>query len=306
MYSRFKALQNYGEKDLENLRNSKVAVVGLGATGSVIAEHLARHGVNLVLIDRDYLEENDLYSSNIYRKEDYEKALPKAKAAFDHLKELTEVEFHVEHLSKENIEDLLSEVELVMDGTDNFETRILIDSFCKEEGIPWIYTGAIAEKGYTMFLDEKSFSDVFGKVEKATVATCETDGIMREYSSLAATRSALKAVEYLTGNKPDELLDAIHLRKSFEVEENGEEPGIKEQENARTVCGERKFQISIEVSGKAVENFKEACDTYEENSYLVKGRIDDQNITLFRSGRAIVEAEDEGHARQTVSELLGV
>mgnify|MGYP006301649155 CR=1 FL=1 len=67
MYSRFKTLENYSEEDLERLQNSTVAVVGLGATGSVIAENFARHGVKLVLIDRDYLEPNDCYSSNVYK-----------------------------------------------------------------------------------------------------------------------------------------------------------------------------------------------------------------------------------------------
>jgi len=306
MYSRFKALKTYGEEELQKLRDSKVAVIGLGATGSVIAEHLARHGVKLVLVDRDYLEENDIYSSNLYRKEDCDNALPKAKAAYNQLNDITEVEFYVEHFSDQNIDSLLEDVDLVMDGTDNLETRVLIDRFCGEKEIPWVYTGAIAEKAFSIFLQEKDFSDVFGKIESATVATCETDGILREYSSLAATRSALKAVEHLTGRDPEETLDAVHLNKTFEVEETNEEVELEGQERATTVCGEGKFQLNVEISEEAMTNLRELSNSYKENDYLIKTDIKGDSLTVFKSGRVIVEAEDEGHARQKVSELLGV
>jgi len=135
MFQRFKSLENFGEKELEKLQSSKVAVVGLGATGSVIAEHLARHGLQLLLVDRDYLEQKDLYTSNIYSKKQVERGLPKAVAAEQKLEELTGVRAEVESLKPENI-DILKDVDLMMDGTDNLDTRFLLNDFLNETATP--------------------------------------------------------------------------------------------------------------------------------------------------------------------------
>jgi len=131
MFSRFEALENFNKEDQKQLEDSKVAVVGLGATGSVIAEHLARHGISLVVIDRDYLEPKDIYSSSIYKPRQCEKAMPKAIAAEKELEIFTDIESKVESLNPENI-DILKDVDLILDGTDNLETRFLINEYSKK------------------------------------------------------------------------------------------------------------------------------------------------------------------------------
>jgi len=113
MFSRFEALENFNKEDQKQLEDSKVAVVGLGATGSVIAEHLARHGISLVVIDRDYLEPKDIYSSSIYKPRQCEKAMPKAIAAEKELEIFTDIESKVESLNPENI-DILKDVDLIL------------------------------------------------------------------------------------------------------------------------------------------------------------------------------------------------
>ena len=311
MYSRFKALEEFDQDDLERLKNSTAAVVGTGATGSVIAEHLARHGIDLILIDRDYLEENDIYSSSLYRKADTDRAKPKAEAAAEKLSDIVKVEFHVEDLTSDNI-DMLENADIVIDGTDNLETRLLISEYCQKEEKPWIYTAAIADRGFSMFLQEECFNCLFEKISASNLETCETAGIMREVSSMAGSRSAWKAVRYLAGKQVDEDLDSVHSGKSFKfisegckVCEDSVYEHLKGSGRATKLCGSKKFQIEADVTDTALEKLRENFEIEKENDYLLQ--IDDgQKFTVFRSGRVIVEAEDEGQARQKVSERLGV
>lgn len=311
MRSRFRAIDGYGEEELEKIQDSTAAVVGLGATGSVIAEHLARHGVNLVLVDRDYLEENDLYSSNLYNRDQVEKGLPKAEAARQRLEELTDVQPRVENLDGEST-GLLDSADILLDGTDNLETRFLLDEYSSKNSTPWIYTAAIAEKGYSMLFDGSCFSCVFEDVNAGSLGTCETDGVMREVAALAASRSALKAVKYLAGKNVDETLDTVPDGESLQVEkpgcevcEAGRYPHLEKNEVTVSVCGENKYQLSREVSEAAFERLREQGDVLADNRYLVRVDIDGKSFALFRSGRAIVEARDRGHAEARVDKVLG-
>jgi adenylyltransferase/sulfurtransferase len=311
MYSRFRALPDFSEYKLQQLQNSKVAVVGLGATGSAIAENLARHGVNLVVIDRDYLEENDIYSSSIYTPDMCENALPKSEAARKYLSEFTEVESHQQNLNSENI-SILENCDLVMDGTDNLKTRFLISEYCSREDKPWIYTAAIGESGYSMLFDEECFSCVFEKVQAGSLATCETAGIMREIAANAAASSSRKAVKYLTGKNVQENLEMIPSGRRLEISSSGcrvcEEREYEHLESApstSSVCGKNKYHIDLG-SSISLKKISDRLDPFVENEYLLRAEIGNREITVFSSGRVIVEAEDEGHAEQLVSEKLGI
>ncbi|MFB6147968.1 MAG: ThiF family adenylyltransferase, partial [Candidatus Nanohaloarchaea archaeon] len=298
MHSRFTALEGYGEKEKEKLDSSTAAIVGLGATGSVMAEHLARHGVDLVLIDRDYLEENDLYSSNLYTREQVGKGVPKAEAAKERLQELTGIEAHVESLSGRNV-DLLEDADIVLDGTDNLETRFLLDEYSARTGTPWMYTAAIAEKGYSMLFKEKCFSCVFEEVRAGSLGTCETEGIMREVSTLAATRSALKAVQHLSGKEVEEVLETVPPGEKLEVEcpgcevcEKGNYPHLEGEGKMEAVCGENKFQLEREVDEDTFERLRRAGEVVADNKYLTRVKVKGNSFALFRSGRAIIEARN--------------
>lgn len=291
MYSRFQALQKY---DLEKLQESTVAVVGLGATGSVIAEHLARHGVNLVLIDRDYLEMNDLYSSNLYSKNQCEEALPKVKAAEERLSDFTKVESHIKDLNEDNTEILDSD--LIIDGTDNIETRYIIENYSKAKDIPWIYTAALGEKGFSMFLQDKCLKCIFKNVKPKE--SCETNGIMREISSIAASSSTMKAVKYLSGEEVEEKLEIIPEMDSFELGECGCEDIETEVSH---VCGENKYQVNGE---KNPEDFKGS--EIVSNKYLRRIDLDGNMITVFKSGRAIIEAESLEKAERLYREASSI
>lgn len=310
MYSRFKALQNFDENKLEKLQNSTAAVVGLGATGSVIAEHLARHGVKLIIIDRDYLEPKDSYSSNLYDPEQCQKALPKAEAAAEKLSELTEVEKHRANMNPENI-SILNSADIMMDGTDNLKTRFLLNEYSKQENIPWIYTAALGQKGYSMLFKEECFNCLFDEI--SGLETCERAGIMREISGIAASKSALKAVNYLSGEYTEEELEVIPSGERLDISTSGckvcvdgKHEYLESSSSTTSVCGKDKYHVDCDVGEESFKRLKDLGDLLAENEYLVRAKVDGRNLTLFRSGRAIVEAKDEGHAEQTVSEVLGL
>lgn len=309
MYSRFTALKNYNQKDQKKLNNSTAAVVGLGATGSAIAENLARHGVNLILIDRDYLEEKDVYSSSLYDTQQAGNSLPKSKAAKEKLRDKTEVEEHNTSLKPENL-DILSSADVILDGTDNIETRQLVNDYCKREDIPWIYTAAIAERAYSMPFIDQCFNCMVQKPEK--VATCETDGIMREVAQIAAAKSSIKAVRFLTGEALSEELEIVHEGRSLQVEssgcevcEDGNYPHLKSSSSVSAVCGAGKYQLEKDFSREDFESIS-VGEKVAENNYLLRINYEGRNVVFFDSGRVIVEAEDEGHAEATVSEIMGI
>ena len=291
MYSRFKALERY---DLDALRDSKAVIVGLGATGSVISEHLARHGVELVLIDRDYLEMNDLYSSNLYTKEQCKNAMPKAKAAEKHLSELTNVESHVTDLRKENAE--LLEADIVIDGTDNIETRLIIENFSKQKNIPWIYTAALGERGYSMFIRNQCFKCLFDQLNPKK--SCEKNGVMREISSITASKSALKAVKFLSGLEVEEKLEILPEMDSFEF---GSCECSDFEAEASQVCGDNKYQVT---GSKDPKDF--SGDILAQNDYLKRVSFDGSKITIFNSGRAIIEASSLEEAEQLYKEASSI
>lgn len=312
MYSRLKALDSLKENQIDKLQSSTVAVIGLGATGSVLAESLARYGVNLKIFDRDYLEENDLYSSDLYLSEECQKSVPKAEALEEKLSDLTEIEKHVESLNSGNIK-ALKNVDLIIDATDNMETRFLINEFAKKEDIPWIYTAALAGKGYSMLFESKCFNCVFSQVRPGKLGTCRTEGVIRDVAAIAAHRSCIKAVDYLAKGEIDESLEVIPAGESLEVEasgcevcEEGDFEHLDRDEPVSSVCGERKYQVNADVGEEAFETLRKQGEVIADNDYILRVEMEDGEFALYRSGGALLEAEDKGHAEARFSEVVGI
>jgi adenylyltransferase/sulfurtransferase len=293
MYSRFEALEKY---DLDQLENATAAVIGLGATGSVIAEHLAKHGVKLILIDRDYLEMNDLYSSNLYSNNQCERSLPKAKAAEEKLKDLTDIQAYIKNLDAESI-DLLANADIVLDGTDNLETRLLIDDYCSRKGIPWVYTAALGERGFSMFVQDECFRCTFEKLNPSS--SCQQNGVMREISSIAAAKSSMKAIKYLSGLEVEEKLDMIPSGKSFQFEAC--KCDSTESIEVSSVCGDGKYQV---FGDKRPEEF--GGEVLKSNEYLRRIEFEGSELTVFDSGRAIVHAPNREAAENVYREASSI
>jgi len=312
MYSRLKALENLTGKEIENIQSSKVAIIGLGATGSVIAESLARYGIKIKIFDRDYQEENDLYSSTIYTASQCQNSIPKAEAAYERLKEFTEVEKKIESLNSGNLK-ALDDVDIVIDATDNMDTRFLINEYCQKNNKAWIYTAALAEKGYSMMFRGKCFNCIFEQIKPGKLGTCRTEGILRDIAAISAHRTCLKAVRFLAGKEVDEKLDVIPSGDSLDVEASGCEvcreqnyPHLDSNQRVSSVCGENKYQINADVGQEAFETLRTQGEVIADNDYILRVKVDGRNFALYRSGGALLEAEDKGHAESRFSEILGI
>jgi adenylyltransferase/sulfurtransferase len=179
-------------------------VVGVGATGAAAAALLARAGVGtLTLIDRDFVEESNLQRQVLYTEADALQSLPKAEAARRHLLEANSgvcVEAHVSDLNPENVDDLLSGAGVILDATDNFETRLLINDYSVREGVPWIYGAAVGSYGIAMPIlpgDSACFRCVYPEPPSGTQPTCETAGVLGPVTSLIASIQAMEAMKIL-------------------------------------------------------------------------------------------------------------
>lgn len=199
MHSRQKTF--IGEEKQEKLRKSTAAIVGLGGTGHAAAEYLARSGVNLILVDNDVVEECNLGRQSYYR-DDIGK--PKASAMKKRLGEFTSVGIHREMLLSNNIDNIVSKADIVLDGTDNFGTRLVINDYCIKRGLPFTYAAAIrAECQFMMWMPGRPcLRCVFSG--KNAGDSCEKDGVLSPVPAFIGTLSAAEAVKYLIGENPVE------------------------------------------------------------------------------------------------------
>src|SRR5437763_5216449 len=207
-YSRQVLFPGIGEAGQKALLSAQVAIVGCGATGSALASLLARAGVGtLRVIDRDYVEPSNLQRQALFDEADAAESLPKAIAASRKIATFNSQivgEPQVSDLRPENIEELLRGVHLVLDGTDNFETRYLINDFAVKNSLPWIYVAAVGSYAITMNIlpgESACLSCIFPESPSGAVETCETAGILNSAVNLAASIAATEAIKLLVGAK---------------------------------------------------------------------------------------------------------
>ena len=210
-YSRQVLFRPLGLEGQEALSHAHAAVIGCGATGAAAAALLARAGVGrLTLVDRDFVEWSNLQRQVLFTEADAAEALPKAEAARRRLREINRevsVSAHIADLTPANVQELLSEPDIVLDGTDNFETRYLLNDFAVSSGKPWIYAAAIGSYAATMNILPASGSGgtaclacLFPEPPGGTVETCDTAGILNTAVNVAASVQVTEAIKYLSGN----------------------------------------------------------------------------------------------------------
>jgi molybdopterin/thiamine biosynthesis adenylyltransferase len=210
-YSRQVLFAGIGEDGQRRLRAAHAAVVGVGATGAAAASLLVRAGVGRVtLIDRDFVEASNLQRQMLFDENDARQALPKAEAARRHLGEINSgvrVTARVADLTPTNAEELLEGAEIVLDCTDNFETRYLLNDLCVRDGRAWIYAGAVGAYAATMNILPRGGFDaataclacIFPEPPGGTVETCDTAGILSTAVNFAASLQVTEALKFLTG-----------------------------------------------------------------------------------------------------------
>jgi adenylyltransferase/sulfurtransferase len=208
-YARQTLFVGIGQAGQERIGNGRVLIVGCGALGSVLANNLGRAGVgSLRIADRDYIEGNNLQRQILYDEADVRSRLPKAVAAANQLRRvnhLVTVEPLVTDVTAENIEELLDGMDLVLDGTDNFETRYLLNEACVNLGKPWIYSGVIASYGVTMTIrphETACLRCVFPERPlPGTTPTCDTAGVLNGIVGAICGIASTEALKLLVGSQ---------------------------------------------------------------------------------------------------------
>lgn len=210
-YSRQIRFAPIGEPGQRKLGDAGVLIVGAGALGASLAQHMVRSGVGFVrLVDRDYVELSNLHRQTLFDEEDARAALPKAVAAAAKLRRMnsgTRIEALVADVGMRNAESLLMGVDLVLDGTDNAETRLLVSDACFAHGVPFVYGGVAGSGGMSAMLvpgKHVCLRCLLGEAEASDAdggaPTCDTIGVIAPAVELIAGLQAVEALKWLTGN----------------------------------------------------------------------------------------------------------
>jgi adenylyltransferase/sulfurtransferase len=330
-YSRQILFPGIGVEGQQKLAAARVAIVGCGATGSALAGLLARAGVGTIrIIDRDYVEPSNLQRQSLFDEKDAAESLPKAIAAARKINAFNSqiaVEPKVEDLVPANIQALLEGMSLILDGTDNFETRYLINDYAVERSLPWIYSAAVGSYAVTQNIlpgETACLACIFPDSPRGMVETCETSGILNSAVNLVASIAATEALKMLVG--------APQWRRtllSFDVwsNERAEISAARPRPCCRA-CGERNFihlagegrphitlcgrnSVQIHERQRPI-NFAELDrrlqphGTVRHNDFVLKFWHDRYEMTLFPDGRAIIKGTtDTAVARSLYARYVG-
>jgi len=311
-YSRQVLFREIGPEGQKRLGSAHAAVVGCGATGSAVASLLARAGAGtLRIIDRDYVEPSNLQRQSLFDEADATESLPKAIAAARKIAAFNSqivVEPQVADLTPENVGQLLSGVQLVLDGTDNFETRYLINDYCVKNSLPWIYAAAVGSYGVTLNIipgQTACLACVFPDPPHGTFETCETAGILNSAVNLVASIAASEALKFLVGAQ-----DRIRRTLlSFDVwlNDRAEVSASKPREGCRA-CDERDFTHLAGGGRPHITLCKRLTPhgAVRHNDFVLKFWHEPYEMTLFPDGRAIIKGtSDTAVARSLYARYVG-
>lgn len=331
-YSRQTRFGEWGEGAQEQMSRGHAVVVGCGALGGVAAELLARAGVGrLTLIDRDYVEFSNLQRQFLFDESDAAEALPKAVAAERHLRRINsaiETRGIVDDLRPRNAADLLEGAGVIVDATDNFEARFLMNDYAVKMGVPWIYGAAVGSYGITMPLlpgVSACFRCIYATPPSGAQPTCETAGVLGSVTAVIGSLQANAAMQILGGRA-----DAVRLKITTldvwngplrEVDQPAREPGCP-------CCGGRRFEwlegrhdVPVSLCGRnAVQiHARRGAVNLEElgarlasegsvraNAFALRFVREPYEMTVFADGRAIIKGTtDVGVARGWYAKWVG-
>ncbi|MGC2619820.1 MAG: ThiF family adenylyltransferase, partial [Acidobacteriaceae bacterium] len=308
------------------------AVVGVGATGAAAASLLARAGVGtLTLIDRDFVEESNLQRQVLFDEADAREALPKAEAARRKIAGFNSeiaVRAHVADLVPGNVHDLLHGAELVLDATDNFETRYLLNDYAVEQGKPWIYAAAVGSYAVTMNIvpgETACLACIFPEAPGGAVETCDTAGILNTAVNLAASLEVTEALKWLVGAREKmrrTLLSCDVWANEWSEIATGTPRadcvvcGARDFAHLRgegrphiTLCGRNSVQIherSRVVDLAEMEARLAPHGVVKRNAMLLRFERGAITMTLFGDGRAMVQGtSDVAGARTFYARFVG-
>ncbi len=313
-----------GEAGQRRLAAGRALVCGCGALGSVIANTLVRAGVGFVrIVDRDFLEMNNLQRQVLFDEQDVADGLPKAIAAARRLQRINSavtIEPVVVDVTHTNLGQLANDVDVIVDGTDNFSIRFLLNDFAVKNDTPWVYGGTIGAEGQTMTILPGETACLACVISDApppgSTPTCETAGILGSAVGVIASIEALEAIKILSGHRDAisrhltvidlwenslRRVDLSRLRSENDcrVCGQGEFDWLSgKRGNAPTVlCGRNAVQIGPSASGTI--SLEQLATRLEKvgpivcNEFLLRLHVDSQVLTIFPDGRTIVAGTDD-------------
>ena len=333
-YSRQILFRGIGAEGQRRLAAARVAIVGCGATGSALASLLGRAGVGtLRIIDRDYVEASNLQRQSLFEERDATESLPKAIAAARKIAAFNSeivVEPRVEDVVPGNINVLLDGMDVILDGTDNFETRYLVNDYAVKSSLPWIYAAAVGSYGVTLNVvpeETACLACLFPNPPRGMVETCETSGILNTAVNLVASIAAMEAVKLLIGGTAAEQLRKTLWSYDVWTNEHAEIAAANPRAGCRA-CGERDFvhlagkgrphvtmcgRNSVQIHERArpidfseMQRRLEAHGAVRHNEFVLKFWREPYEMTLFPDGRAIIKGTtDTGVARSLYARYVG-
>ena len=335
-YSRQTLFGPIGKQGQEQLRAASATILGCGALGTVLANNLCRAGVgHLVIADRDFVETSNLQRQILFDEDDVTRHVPKAIAAVEKLRKINSdvrVEALVEDINADGIESLVRESDIVLDATDNFETRYLLNDVCIKYNRPWIYSGVVASYGVTMNIvpgDTPCLRCVFPEMPlPGTTATCDTVGVLNGIVGAITGIASTEAIKILL--KSEKISRAMTW---MDVWENTFERIELPRQPDCPACGQHRYEFldseqssssaslcgrnAVQVRGTGKRGMHMDFPTLAErlapvgkvqyNEFLLRFLVDTYEITVFPDARAIIKGtDDEQVARSVYARYVGM
>lgn len=339
-YAKQTLFRPIGMDGQRRLRTARVLVCGCGALGSALAEGLTRAGIGFLrIVDRDFVDLSNLQRQVLFTEEDVASGVPKAIAAKERLQQINstvDIEAQVTDIGPDNILSLASDVDLILDGLDNFETRFLINDAALEINRPWIYAGAIGSHGQTMTILPHQTACLRCLIDQppapGTAETCDTAGVLQPIISSLTALQIVSAIKLLIGRADliEPMLTMLdvwentHRKLSLQSLRDqghcpachrGERLWLRGERTAQTsvLCGRNAVQVTpAERQNLSLERLKEQWQplgTVMKNPFLLRLKPQDSELelTLFADGRAIIKGtEDLTVARSLYTRYVGL
>lgn len=336
-YSRQILFSPIGEDGQKKLINSRVVIVGMGALGTVIANHLVRAGIGHVrMIDRDLVEMSNLQRQSLYDEEDAANLLPKVMAAKERLQQINSdvhIDAIVADVTVDNADELLSNTDIILDGTDNFMTRYLMNDVAVKYGIPWIYGGAVSSRGmFAVIIPGVTpcYRCMFPDIPVGLGETCDTIGVLSPITDIVGSYQAVEAIKLLVGAQHNPNLEQMDIwnnsfmQMDLSLGHNPDCPACVHKQfeflerplNSRmkvtTLCGRDTIQINPHSKhGMDLENLAarlQVVGKVEGNAFVMRFTpIQGIKMVFFRDGRVLIHGiDDPNQAKELYAKYAGL
>jgi len=329
-YARQMRYPHLGEAGQRSLAASRALVCGCGALGSLLANTLVRSGVGKVrLVDRDFVELSNLHRQTLFDEADVAAGLPKAVAAAEKLRKmnsLVEIEPRVVHIGPENVESLCEGVDVIVDGTDNFETRYLLNDAAVYWNLPWVFGGCVGAEGQTMTILPGETGCLRCLMPECpppgSTPTCDTAGVLAPIVGLIASIQAQEAIKILSGHRAAisrQLLVIDLWQNRFlqldvrDLRDRADCPACKQRQFAwltgqqgtwaAVLCGRNAVQLTQPGPAIPLDALARRLDGLGHvvrNPFLLRLKVEGFELTLFPDGRTIIHGTDDPSVARTV------